>query len=191
MDTISLTPWKIDGEGVLPQRSATDGESIGHDDPAVLAITDFTREAPITVEDERPIDTALEDMARFGVRALLVVRERRIVGMITSYDIQGERPLQFLQNSNYNHHRDIRVGHIMTSWSELLALRWSDVQAARAGDLLELLRHAGLTHLLVVERRADRKVVVRGLASRARLERQLRAQGPGMVPQSLSAQTGS
>jgi len=26
-----------------------------------------------------------------GVRALLVVRDQRIVGLITSYDIQGER----------------------------------------------------------------------------------------------------
>ena len=36
-------------------------------------------------------------MIRFGVRALLVVRDQRTMGLITSYDIQGERPLQFLQ----------------------------------------------------------------------------------------------
>src|SRR5487761_1913324 len=90
METVSLTPSKIDGIGVLPQREATDEQALDDGDPAVLAITDFTREHPITVEEDRQIDAALEDMIRFGVRALLVVRERRIVGLLTSYDIQGE-----------------------------------------------------------------------------------------------------
>ncbi len=174
METVSLTPAKIDGIGVLPQREATDEQALESGDPAVLAITDFTREHPITVEEDRQIDAALEDMIRFGVRALLVVRERRIVGLLTSYDIQGERPLQFLQNSNYTQHRDIRVGHVMTPWSDLLAVEWNELHAARANTLLEVLRHHGLTHLLVVERTADQRVVVRALASRARLERQLR-----------------
>ncbi len=174
MDTVSLTPAKIEGVGVLPQREATGEQALQSGDPAVLAVTDFTREHPITVEEDRQIDAALEDMIRFGVRALLVLRERRIVGLLTSYDIQGERPLQFLQNSNYEHHRDIRVGHVMTPWSDLVAVDWADLQKARAGTLLEVLRHNGLSHLLVVERMADERVAVRGLASRARLERQLR-----------------
>ncbi len=178
MDSSFLMPTRADGEGVLPQRSVADGQALVYADPAVLAITDFTREHPVTIDEERQIDAALEDMIRFGVRALLVLRERRIVGLITSYDIQGERPLQFLQNSTYDHHRDIRVGHIMTPWEKLPALDWERIQAARAGDLLETLRHAGLTHLLVIERETSKKTVVRALVSRARLERQLRAHAP-------------
>ena len=191
METANLAPTKLDGEGVLPQRSAADGRAIGRDDPAVLAITDFTREAPITVEEDRQIDAALEDMVRFGVRALLVVRDRRITGLITSYDIQGERPLQFLQNSTYEHHRDIRVGHIMTPWTELRGIDWSEVQHARAGELLEALRHAGVTHLLVVERMADGNATVRALASRARLERQLRLHAHPDAPRALNARAGA
>ncbi|NNM61571.1 MAG: CBS domain-containing protein [Steroidobacteraceae bacterium] len=182
MDKIALRPAKIDGEGVLAQRSVNHDRMIGPADPAVLAVTDFAREAPVTVDQERPIDSALEDMVRFGVRALLVMHERRIVGLITSYDIQGERPLQFLQNSNYEHHRDIRVGHIMTPWSELPALEWSELQAAHAGELLGMLRHEALTHVLVIERGADRTVIVRGLISRARLQRQLRTSTDGIRP---------
>ena len=178
MDSSFLMPTRAEGEGVLPQRSVADGQALVYADPAVLAITDFTREHPVTIDEERQIDAALEDMIRFGVRALLVLRERRIVGLITSYDIQGERPLQFLQNSTYDHHRDIRVGHIMTPWEKLPALDWEGIQAARAGDLLETLRHAGLTHLLVIERETSKKTVVRALVSRARLERQLRAHAP-------------
>jgi len=161
------------GEGVLPHRSASDGQFLDPGDPAIHAITDFTRELPITVDEDRQIDEALDDMIRFGVRAMLVLRGKRIVGLITSYDIQGERPLQFLQTSNYTQHRDIRVGHIMTPWDGLLAVSWDSMQYARAGDLRQLLDEAGVTHLLVIERGKDGTPIVRGLVSRARLARQM------------------
>jgi CBS domain-containing protein len=162
-------------EGVLPRRSVSDGQFLDPSDLAIHAITDFTREHPVTVDEDRQIDAALEDMIRLGVRALLVVREQRIVGLITSYDIQGERPLQFLQTSNYTRHHEIRVGHIMTPWDKLLAVDWDSIQAARAGDLLHVLEEAEMTHLLVIEAGSKNAVpIVRALVSRARLARQLR-----------------
>jgi len=143
-------------------------------DPAILAVTDFTREHPVTIDPERQIDDALDDMIRMGVRALLVVKDQRILGLITSYDIQGERPMQFLQTSTYTQHRDIRVSHIMTPWQALTAINWETLQSMRAGDLLQVLEHAGLTHIIVVEAdRAGASCVVRALVSRARLIRQL------------------
>src|SRR6202789_2523339 len=153
MKSVSLMTTGMFSEAVLPRRSVSDGQFLDPSDPAIHAITDFTREHPVTVDEERQIDAALDDMIRLGVRALLVVREQRIVGLITSYDIQGERPLQFLQTSNYSRHQDICVGHIMTPWDKLLAVDWESIQAARAGDLLQVLEEAGLTHLGGVERR--------------------------------------
>ena len=175
MKSGSLVPAANFSEGVLPRRSISDGQFLDPGDPAIHAITDFTREHPATVDEERQIDAALEDMIRLGVRALLVVREQRIVGLITSYDIQGERPLQFLQSSTYTRHQDIRVGHIMTPWDKLLAVDWESVQSARAGDLLHVLEEAEMTHLLVIERgKKSASPIVRALISRARLARQLR-----------------
>jgi CBS domain-containing protein len=168
--------------GVLPRRSIADGQGLRPGDPAILAITDFTREHPVTIDPERQIDDALDDMIRMGVRALLVVKDQRIVGLITSYDIQGERPLQFLQSSTYSHHRDIRVAHIMTPWPVLTAINWETLQTMRAGELLQVLDHAGMTHIIVVE--ADRlgsSCLVRALVSRARLLRQL--SGSAVSPQ--------
>ena len=101
---------------------------------------------------------------------------------MTSYDIQGERPMQFLQSSNYSRHQDIRVMHIMTPWDELLALDWESVESARAGELWALFQRTNLTHMLIVE--VDRKTshsVVRALASRARLARQLAGSGSALV----------
>jgi CBS domain-containing protein len=176
MKSSSLLPATNFVEGVLPRRSVYDGQFLDPGDPAIHAITDFTREHPVTVDEERQIDAALEDMIRFGVRAMLVLREQRIVGLITSYDIQGERPLQFLQASNYSRHQDIRVGHIMTPWHKLLAVDWNSIQSARAGDLLHVLEEAEMTHLLVIEGGANKNAAptVRALVSRARLARQLR-----------------
>ncbi len=175
MKSGSLVPAANFNEGVLPRRSISDGQFLDPGDPAIHAITDFTREHPATVDEERQIDGALEDMIRLGVRALLVVREQRIVGLITSYDIQGERPLQFLQSSTYTRHQDIRVGHIMTPWDKLLAVDWESVQSVRAGDLLHVLEEAEMTHLLVIERsKKNASPIVRALVSRARLARQLR-----------------
>jgi CBS domain-containing protein len=175
MKSGSLVPAASFNEGVLPRRSVSDGQFLDPSDPAIHAITDFTREYPVTVDEERQIDDALEDMIRLGVRALLVVREQLIAGLITSYDIQGERPLQFLQTSTYGRHQDIRVGHIMTPWDKLLAVDWESVQAAHAGDLLHVLEEAEMTHLLVIERgKKNASPIVRALVSRARLARQLR-----------------
>ncbi|HEV7612941.1 MAG TPA: CBS domain-containing protein [Steroidobacteraceae bacterium] len=175
MKSAWLIPTAKFSEAVLPRRSVSDGQFLDPSDPAIHAITDFTREQPVTVDEERQIDDALEDMIHLGVRAMLVMHEQRIVGLITSYDIQGERPLQFLQTSNYRRHQDIRVGHIMTPWDQLLALDWDTVQSARAGDVLHVLEEAGLTHLLVIEgRKKNSSPIVRALVSRARLARQLR-----------------
>jgi CBS domain-containing protein len=171
----SLIPTTKFREAVLPRRSVADGQFLDPGDPAIHAITDFTREHPVTVDEDRQIDDALHDMIHLGVRAMLVVREQRVLGLITSYDIQGERPLQFLQTSTYTRHQDIRVGHIMTPWDKLLAVEWESIQSARAGDLLHVLEEAGITHLLVIE--AGKKnitPIVRALVSRARLTRQLR-----------------
>ena len=63
-------------------------------------------------------------MIRLGVRALLVYEESRVIGLSTSHDIQGERPIQVLQSSNHRLHHDIRVADVMTPWAALRVLEW-------------------------------------------------------------------
>src|SRR5271170_4609813 len=151
LGSILLMPMRRFGEAVLPRRSVLDGQPLEPTDPAIYAITDFKRDYPMTVDAERQIDDALSDMIRLSVRALLVAKEQRLIGLITSYDIQGERPMQFLQSSNYSRHQDISVVHVMTPWDELSALDWESVESARAGDLLRVFEQTNLSHLLVIE----------------------------------------
>ncbi len=145
-------------------------------DPAIRVMTDFSMQNPVLVSAERLIDEALRDMMVAGVRALLVIRADRVIGLITSYDIQGERPLQFLNNAGFTRHDEIQVGHIMTPWERMPTLDWEAVRTACVQDIAE---HFGAqrapTHIVVLERAEHGGTIVRGLFSRTQLERQLTA----------------
>jgi CBS domain-containing protein len=136
-------------------------------------MNDFSRQYPVTVDEERPIGATLRDMARLGVRSMLVVNELKVVGFITSYDIEGERPIQYIQQFHDVRRNDVQVGQVMTRWHDLVTLSWSVVKTARVVDVLQALQDADLMHLLVVGQEADGTTAVRGLFSRARIERQL------------------
>ena len=148
-------------------------QGVGPDDAAIRVVTDFTWESPVVIEPGCSIDEALRTMMRAGVRALLVMRDEAVIGLITSYDIQGERPLQFLRASNYLRHDEIEVGHIMTPWNRVVTIDWPLLGTMRVSELQTFLSATGTTHVVAVEESDQEYVVVRGLISRTRLERQL------------------
>ena len=108
-----------------------------------------------------------------GVHALLVVRGDLVSGLITSYDIQGDRPLILLVAPSYRPPDQIEVGQIMTPWDQVPKLDWSLVSPARVLDLARAFRRTSATHLVVVENLEHKGTFVRGLISRRRLKRQL------------------
>jgi CBS-domain-containing membrane protein len=75
---------------------------------------------------------------------------RRVSGIITSTDILGEKPLQFMQERNVRH-GEIAVRDVMTSADRLEILELRDVELARVGDIVATLKVAGRQHALVVE----------------------------------------
>lgn len=140
-------------------------------DRAASVMTDFTGSAPVTVTADRFIDDALQDMIAAGVRALLVMRGEVVVGLITSYDIQGERPLQFLIASGFTRHSDIEVGHIMTPWDAVPTVDLPWVSSASVADVAGHFRRKRDSHLMVVEYPESGGAIVRGMFSRADIER--------------------
>ena len=170
---------RIHTVGVLPiRRPAEHAGELKSTDPALHAMTDFTRTFAITVSPDRQIEAALSDMARLGVRAMLVVQVDGVIGLITSYDIEGPRALRFAQRPDAIRRDNIRVADIMTAWENLPTLDFSTVQTSRIADLIEIFDGVGVMHLLVVETDERGAEVVRGLISRSRIERQLhRSQG--------------
>jgi CBS domain-containing protein len=128
------------------------------------------------VDSDRQIGAALSDMVRLGIRSLLVVNDLKVVGFITSYDIEGERPIQYIQQFHDVRRDEVQVGQVMTRWHDLVTLNWQTVKTARVIEVLQALRDSHLMHMLVVETQADGATMVRGLFSRARIERQLGVQ---------------
>jgi CBS-domain-containing membrane protein len=140
--------------------------------PAVSVMTDFTWDTPVTVAADRFIDDALRDMMNAGVRALLVMRGEVIVGLITSYDIQGERPVQFLNASGFSRHDEIEVGHIMTPWDSVPTIDLPWVASASVGDVIKRFQRREDSHFVVVEYAEQGGAFVRGMFSRTQLRRQ-------------------
>lgn len=168
--------------GVLPMRRPTRYPTLRMNDPAFHGMTDFTHKFPLSATPTRLIDEALADMKRFGVRALLVVSGESVVGLITSYDIEGPRAASFCERAITPRRDLVRVGDIMTPWEELPTVDWMTMQSACVADLLEIFYGVGVMHLLVVEGGEPGTVpVVRGLISRARIESRLGGSGTMMM----------
>lgn len=162
----------------LSARAPREYPTLSETDPAGSVMVDFCRECAVTVEPHQHLDAALKQMQSAGVRALLVIADGRVGGLITAYDIQGEKPVQFVQSSDCIHHpqcrhEDVEVADIMTPIEELPTLRMEALATANVGNILDAFRQVGHTHLLVVEVSSAGETSVRGLISRARVERQL------------------
>jgi CBS-domain-containing membrane protein len=155
------------------RRRSDSARRIALTDAAARVLTDFTWDAPVTVAADRFIDDALRDMIAAGVRALLVMRGEVVVGLITSYDIQGERPLQFLDASGFARHSEIEVGHIMTPWDRVPTVDLPWVSSASVADVVERFRRKRGSHFMVVEYPERGGAFVRGMFSRADIERRL------------------
>lgn len=142
--------------------------------PAIMTMTDLRQIAALTIEPNVSIDWALQRMREGGVRLLLVINhDNDVLGLITSTDIQGEKPLRFLQEVRLRH-SEIPVRDIMTPRDELEFISMDDVLKASVGNVLETLRRIGRKHALVYDRdRRTGRASIRGIFSASRLSRQL------------------
>ena len=153
------------------------------DSPATDVMTDLRRVDAVTIEPHQSIDAANRAMLAHGVRALFVVADaRQMIGIITSTDLLGERPIRFAQERGIRR-GEVVVGDLMTPAEQLEILDVHDVLHARVGDVVATLRLAGRQHALAIEAidgpPAGRKTV-RGIFSLTQIARQL-----GIPPQQV------
>ena len=144
------------------------------DTPAIMTMTDLRQVPAITVEPHVSIDWALERMRVNGVRLLLVTNhDSDVMGLITSNDIQGNKPLRFLREMHVRR-AEIRVRDIMTPKADLQYISLDEVMVASVGHVLETLRRIGRQHALVCEcGRNSGTTSIRGILSASRLSQQL------------------
>ncbi|HHJ16250.1 MAG TPA: CBS domain-containing protein [Gammaproteobacteria bacterium] len=147
---------------------------VKEDSPAILVMTDLRYQIALTVEPNVSIDWALQRMKTAGVRLLFVVNsDKQVLGLITSTDIQGEKPLQFHQELHLRY-EEIMVRDIMTPQVQLEVLNMEDVMRAAVGDIVTTLRSVGRRHALVLDEdpRFDRPAI-RGIFSVSQISKQL------------------
>jgi CBS domain-containing protein len=141
-------------------------------DPARSAMTDFREHGMVTVVGSQQIDAALETMRHAGVRSAFVTDadKKFILGLITAYDIMGEKPLAFLQSGGGTRD-EVVVVDIMEPISSWQVARFADVERATVSSVLDTFQKHGGTHLAVVEEEPGQGLRLRGIFSSAKLLR--------------------
>lgn len=144
------------------------------DDPALSVMTDFRERASVTVAETATIDEAIEHMKHTGVRCAFAIDEARqvVVGLITSYDIMGEKPLRHMHATGSPRHA-VRVRTIMQVIGEWRVLDIKDIEQATVADVSRLFDLTRLTHIPVMESGERGEPRLRGLLSGSKLRRLL------------------
>jgi CBS domain-containing protein len=138
-------------------------------------MTDFSASSAFTISADCAIDDALDEMFRRGVRALIVLGEDEIViGLITSYDIQGARTQPYLEGHPARRREELQVCEVLTPCRQWSSIDWDRLQCARIEDVLDVFRSTDAPYLIVLETPNEAAAgLLRGIISRTRLERQL------------------
>lgn len=148
-------------------------ERVQANSPAVDVMTDFTRMAAITIGPCATINDAEQRMIASNVRLLLITEQsNRILGIITATDIQGDRPIKFLQKVG-GKRDDIFLQDIMTPADKLDVLRMRDVEKVMVGDIVATMKRVGRQHALVVEEDNDGNQTLRGIFSTKQISTQM------------------
>jgi CBS domain-containing protein len=143
------------------------------DDPAITVMTDFRERHSVVVGEGLPIDDALEHMKHAGVRCAFVTSEgRRVVGLITAYDIMSEKPTRFVQSID-GQRKDVEVHDIMTRLADWRTLDVRDLDRATVSQVHQLFESTRLTHIPVMEAGPGGTSKLRGLLSAANVRRLL------------------
>lgn len=176
-------PFMLQLQRVRGTRLAAPGGDpwlVDRSDPAQSVMTDFHERSAVTVAERMPIDDALEHMKHCGVRSAFVVDAAgsHVLGVVTAYDIQGEKPVRHLQALGGTHRtsarRDVHVRDIMTSVDQWNIVDIKDIARSTIGMVVDLFKGSGGTHIAVVETSDAHGQRLRGVFSIAKIMRLLR-----------------
>ena len=144
------------------------------DSPALEVLTDLTRVRAATTSPSTTLRQAEQIMINQGVRMLLVVSDMpAIEGLVTTTDLHGDTQMRLVQQRNLRYD-ELRVSDVMTGLAELDAIDYEIMKLATVSNVIATLRRYGRNHLLVIEgQTAETPRRVRGVISRAQIERQL------------------
>ena len=140
---------------------------------AMQVMTDLSKVPSATITADAALEDANHSMILRGVRLLLVLGEsNRIVGVITSTDLLGEKPVLIAQKRQTKR-SDLRVADVMTPVDAMDTMQIDDVKRASVGDIVATLKSDGRAHALVVGQGNDGRQHLLGIFSATQIARQL------------------
>lgn len=169
-----LSTFRFPEGTCIAQAQPVMGQPVTLDSPGVSVMTDLTAVRAATTAPDTPLTQARQTMIHQGVRLLFVVTHMPCVdGLITSTDLEGERPMQVINQRGVKY-EELVVADVMSPLSALDAIDFDELGQANVAKVIATLKHVGRRHMLVVERaRADHPARVRGVVSHTQIERQL------------------
>lgn len=146
------------------------------DSPAMCVMTDFKQVSVATIAPDATLTQANQTMISRGVRLLLVVdRNDDVLGLITSRDTSGEKPIQMVQERG-GKFSDLLVADLMCPRERIDLIEANDILRAKVSDIVATLKALHRQHALVGERDpVSGKVRIRGVFSATQIGRQLGA----------------
>ena len=164
LDTAAALPY------VMPD---IQDKTISESHSALAVMTDFEQVKPITVEPFCNINLAVEKMRSRNVRLLLVTDEQDYInGVITSYDIQSEKPVNYAREHGVSH-IDICVSMIMTPLQKTPAFDLAFVKRSLVGHIIHTMKELKRPHTLVIDATDTQQPIIRGMFSTAQISRML------------------
>jgi len=158
----------------LAQASPWHTSEVTLESPALDVMTDLTQVKAATIRPDATLEQAEQTMIYQGVRMLFVVSDMpELEGLITSTDLRGERQMRLVHARQLRFH-EMRVSDVMTELGWLDAIEFGRMRSATVGNMIATLKRVGRNHLLVVQvATSSTPLRVRGVVSRAQIERQL------------------
>jgi CBS domain-containing protein len=169
-----LSTFRLEAGVSIAQAAPWHSQPVTLDSLALQVLTDLTQVKAATVHPATPLAQAEQQMIYQGVRMLFVVSELpAIEGLVTAADLHGERQMRLVHERGARY-EELCVADVMSRLSMLDAVDYGRLRAARVGSVIATLQRCGRDHLLAIqEATAVTPRRVRGLFSRAQIERQL------------------
>lgn len=165
------TPLVSDNKLLFPTELP---EVVHVNDSALDVMLDFNLSQPFTIKPEQLIDDAAAEMKVRNVHMLLVTTEtRQIIGLISSEDILGEKPIKLSQERRLARHK-IMVKMVMVPQTKILTFDMDTLHHAKVGHIINTMKKHQQHYALVVKKSNNgAQQVVQGLFSTSQISKQL------------------
>ncbi len=119
-------------------------------DPATDVMINFETARPFTVSPRNTLDEANLSLKSSNSHIILVVEGEQVVGVVSSEDILGERPMRIVQERRIKR-EEILVRAVMTPIDKLMAIDYEELTHTKVGHVVNTLIQNKQHYMLVVD----------------------------------------